>query len=88
MDLSNSTGQSTNYRVSGTGGVTKEGDWTNGLLKPGERQSCPPYDGRFRLQFFIADEEVASATFFRDPEVLVILKEDEWGYRIQPDKLA
>ncbi len=93
MDVSNSTGQNTGYRVVGAGGnmcAHRENDpqvrevW----LKPGQTEKCQfslP-SGSFRVTFLSdAGEEVASATFHKDPG-MVSLCGDEWGFRIiQPE---
>lgn len=83
MNVSNSTGQDTSYRVLGGGtGTLKESEWT-GSLKPGQEEACPSVDGSFWLRFFVDGVEVACATFHKAPEA-VVLREDEWGYRVQP----
>lgn len=83
MDVSNSTGQNTSYRVLGGGtGTLKESELT-GSLKPGQQETCPVADGKFWLRFFVDGTEVACATFHKAPEA-VVLQEDEWGYRVQP----
>lgn len=83
MNVSNSTGQDTSYRVLGGGtGTLREQEWTSSL-KPGQEEPCPIADGTFWLRFFVDGVEVACATFRKAPEK-VALCEDEWGYRVQP----
>jgi hypothetical protein len=90
MDVSNSSGTKTDYRVSGTGGGIRPQVLCSGTLAPGGRASLETWsqDGCW-VQFFIDGMEVACATFRKAPEA-VTLHEDEWGYRVQPEngKLA
>jgi len=80
MDVSNSTGQNTGYRVVGAGGNMCEP--AESELKPWQTEECQ-FHFPFLVQFFIGGEEVASATFRKDPGV-VSLYEDEWGLRVRP----
>lgn len=88
MDVSNSTGQNTGYRVVGAGGNYPNGESelqaSEVWLKPGESEKCQfelPC-GSFRVTFVSPEGvEVASATFHKDPG-MVSLCGDEWGFRI------
>lgn len=90
MDVSNSTGQNTGYRVLGSGGASPmEGELAArvGLLEPWKKEECrfPIPSGSFRVQFSVDGVEVACATFYKAPE-LVCLQENELGLYIQPDQ--
>lgn len=88
MDVSNSTGENTGYRVLGSGTTLER----ENLLKPGqiERQVSVP-QGTFRVAFFIDGVEVACANFKSEPP-MVSLRKNPWGLHVQPqeeeDKIA
>jgi hypothetical protein len=88
MDVSNSTGQSTGYRVVGAGGATVtlggEDSEREACLKAGATEACqfPLPECSFLVKFLIDGREVASATFYKDPGE-VNLYEDEWGVHVR-----
>ena len=95
MNVSNSTGQNTGYRVVGAGGAmgepevsaaqVSESQVSEVCLKPGETEECQfplPDGGSFLVTFVINGEEVASATFDKDPGE-VDLYEDERGFHVR-----
>ena len=87
MNVSNSTGQNTGYRVVGAGGNTSEDELlvvNEVWLEPGQTEThqdklpC----GSFRVTFISRDKkEIASATFLRDPGMVELVQE-EWGFCI------
>lgn len=82
MDVSNSSGTKTDYRVSGTGGGVQCEELYAGTLAPDDSVRLEPKDGGCRVQFFVDGVEIACATFRKSPDA-VTLGEDEWGWRVQ-----
>ena len=92
MDVSNSTGENTGYRVLGSGtNMDRECLERECPLTPGQTErEVPVPPGPFRVAFFIDGEEVACANFESEPPV-VSLRKNPWGLHVQPeekDKIA
>ena len=93
MEVSNSTGTKSEFRVTGTGGGTEPELLWEGVLEP-ESRDCRRLDGwtgertgerKCRVQFFIDKVEVACATFHTLPDV-VVLRENAWGHHVEPGR--
>lgn len=89
MQVSNSTGQSTDYRVGANGGGATAPEelkdtYLSGQLKPyGDDRCDPPQDARsWVVEFYIENQLVASITCFKDPGVLTLVR-DDWGFWIK-----
>jgi hypothetical protein len=89
MQVSNSTGRNTDYRIGASGGsnmmTTDTGSsWSNGQLAPGESATCDG-SGACTVRFFI-DGKVVEASFPDDPGQVTLVEQDG-EYLIQTAEL-
>jgi len=91
MQVSNSTGRNTDYRIGASGGsgtssagayassttqvTTAPADLASGQLAPGDSQICDGCDG-CSVEFMIDGSVVASAYYFGDPGAVALVEQD------------
>jgi hypothetical protein len=88
MQVSNSTGQSTEYRVTGSGGANIQGTSStsyfkgaeildSGQIAPYEEQSCKtPVSEGCCVEFYVKDRLVASEKLSSEPSQIVLMERD------------
>ena len=82
MEVSNSTGQSTDYRVGASSGGAPSAQGLKGRLKPGAYDVVKPADARSWKVEFLIDGRVVASKEVKSPKTLVYLVRSETGYRV------
>jgi hypothetical protein len=85
MDVSNSTGQDTQYRVANGGTKAQANTWQP--LPQQSRRQCCELTAPFTIEFMLADGTLVSHTFHH-PKAIIELVEDGKNYKIKAHNRA
>lgn len=89
MDVSNSTGESTDYKVTAKPGGEPEYLCGRGQLGPEPRVSCKTSGGPVTVEFYVEGKLVACQTFETEPALVRLRNEGKyWIERVDPFDLA
>ena len=86
MDVSNSTGQDTQYRVANGGAKAQANDWRP--LPQGSRCQCADLKAPFTIEFMLADQTTVVSHTFHHSKAVVELVEDGKSYKVKAHNRA
>ncbi|HVS00958.1 MAG TPA: hypothetical protein VMW27_30335 [Thermoanaerobaculia bacterium] len=85
MDVTNTTGNDTDYKVSSGGGTRGSGGWRSLPRRSRVQHQVTADEGPWKIEFRVASNvgtHVVVGSFCRDPEAKVVLVEREGSYGI------